>query len=86
MAFLLLHLSEKLSGELSKRAPLFHLLLVAACTNPRNKATEVTEPQNEFASVAMAGAVCLHSRSKFMIAAQLLITIFSYHANWLVQC
>ena len=73
---------EKLSGELSKRAPLFHSLLVAACTNPRSKATE---PQNEFASVAMAGAVCLRSRSKFMIAAQLLITIFLYHANWLVS-
>ena len=73
---------EKLSGELSKRAPLFHSLLVAACSNPRSKATE---PQNEFASVAMAGAVCLRSRSKFMIAAQLLITIFLYHAHWLVS-
>ena len=73
---------EKLSDELTKRAPLFHSLLLAACINPRSKATK---PKNEFAAVAMAGAVCLRNRSKFMIAAQLLITIFLYHANWLVS-
>ncbi len=73
---------EKLSDELTKRAPLFHSLLLAACINPRSKATK---PKNVFAAVAMAGAVCFCNRSKFMIAAQLLITIFLYHANWLVS-
>lgn len=38
-----------------------------------------------FGAVAMAAAVCLRNRSKYMITAELLLTIFLYHSNWLVR-
>ena len=79
---MLLFTLEKFSSELKERAPLFHSLLAAASFNPRSRAKT---PQNEFVAVAMAGAVCLKNRSKYLIAAQLLITIFLYHSSWLVS-
>ena len=75
---------EKLSGEIRGRAPLFHFLLSAACINPRSKAKKDSESK-DFGSVAMAAAICLRNRSRYMIAVQLLLTIFLYHSNWLVR-
>ena len=74
---------EKFTRELAERAPLFHSLLIAASVNPLSRAKK---PQNEFAAVAMAGAICLRNRSKYLIAVQLLITIFIYHSSFLVSC
>lgn len=79
---MLLFTLEKFSSELEERAPLFHSLLAAASFNPRSRAKT---SQNEFVAVAMAGAVCLKNRSKYLIAVQLLITIFLYHSSWLVS-
>ena len=73
---------EKFSRELVERAPLFHSLLLAASVNPQSRAKT---PHNDFPAVAMAGAVCLRTRSKYLIAVQLLITIFLYHSSWLVS-
>lgn len=75
---------EKFYNELQKRAPLFHSVLSAASVSSRSRSKE---PKYEVihAATAMAAAVCLRSRSKFMIAAQLMITILLYHSNWLVS-
>jgi hypothetical protein len=75
--------TEKLYDELRERAQLFHSVLSAACVSSRSRSKA---PQNEIihAATAMAAAVCLRNRSKFMIAVQLMITIFLYHSNWQV--
>ena len=73
---------EKVDGELKERAPLLHTVLSAACVNPLSRAKS---SQKNFAPLAMAAAICLRHRSKFMIAIQLLITNFLYHSNWLVS-
>ena len=73
---------EKVSRELVERAPLFHSLLLAASVNPQSRAKT---PHDDFPAVATPGAVCLHNRSKYLIAVQLLITIFLYHSSWLVS-
>lgn len=74
---------EKFYDELRERAPLFHSMMSAASVNSRSRSKA---PENEVlhAGTAMAAAVCLRNRSKFMIAVQLVITIFLYHSNWLV--
>ena len=74
---------EKASEEIKERAPLFYSLLSAACINSKSRAKQ--ECTTHFGAVAMAAAVCLRNRSKYMIAAQLLLTIFLYHSNWLVR-
>lgn len=74
---------ENASHEIKERAPLFHLLLSAACINSKSKSKK--ERNTHFGAVAMAAAICLRNRSKYMIAAQLLLTIFLYHSNWLVR-
>ena len=75
---------EKVAVEIKDRAPLFHSLLSAACISSRSRAK--TEAKNShYGAVAMATAICLKNRSRYMIAAQLLITIFLYHSNWLVS-
>ena len=75
---------EKVYGELKVKAPLLHCLLAAASTNRRSRPKH---PQTEVlhAGTVMAAALCLHNRSKFMSAVQLLITIFLSHSNWLVS-
>ncbi|KAJ7389081.1 hypothetical protein OS493_033663 [Desmophyllum pertusum] len=73
---------EKLSDEIKDRAPLFYSLLSAACINSRSRANK-SSGNTDFGAVAMAAAVCLRNRSRYMIAAQLLVTIFMYHSNWL---
>lgn len=75
---------EKVYEELKVKAPLLHCLLAAASTNRRSRSKA---PQTEVlhAGTAMAAAICLRNRSKFMSAVQLLITIFLYHSNWLVS-
>ena len=67
---------EKVYEELKLKAPLLHCLLAAASTNKRSRSKA---PQTEVlhAGTAMAAAICLRNRSKFMSAVQLLITIFS---------
>lgn len=74
--------SGKLSGELAERAPTFHSVLVAASANLKSQAKE---PTNEFAEVAIAGDVCLCNRSRYMIAAQLLVTTFCYYTSWVMS-
>ena len=74
---------EKVSDEIKERAPLLHSVLSAASINSRSKATK--EPSH-FAAIAMAAAVCLKNRSRYMTAVQLLVTIFLYHSNWMVGC
>ena len=75
---------ENVYDELKVKAPLFHCLLAAASTNRRSRSKA---PQTEVlhAGTAMAAAICLCKRSKFMSAVQLLITIFLYHSNRLVS-
>ena len=74
---------EKLVGEVKERAPLFHSLLSAASINSKSRATHPSRVN--FGAVGKATAVCLKSRSKFMIAVQLLVTTFLYHSNWMVS-
>ena len=63
---------EKVSDEIKERAPLFHSVLSAASINSRSRATKEI---SHFGPIAMAAAVCLNSRSKYMTAVQLLVTI-----------
>jgi hypothetical protein len=74
---------EKFYDELKEKSPLFHAVLSAGSANSRSRSKE---PQVEVfhAGTAMAAAVCLRNRSKYMIAVQLMVTIFLYHSNWLV--
>ena len=51
--------------------------------NSKSRAKQ--ECTTHLGAVAMAATVCLRNRSKYMIAAQLLLTIFLYHSNWLVR-
>ncbi len=74
---------EKVSDEIKERAPLFHSVLSAASINSRSRATKEI---SHFGPIAMAAAVCLKSRSKYMTAVQLLVTMFLYHSNWTVGC
>ena len=60
---------EKASEEIKERAPLFYSLLLVACINSKSRAKQ--ECTTHFGAVAMAAAVCLQNRSKYMIAAQL---------------
>ena len=60
---------EKASEEIKERAPLFYSLLLVACINSKSRAKQ--ECTTNFGAVAMAAAVCLRNRSKYMIAAQL---------------
>ena len=75
---------EKLAMEIQERAPLFHSILSADAINRKSKAKNPS-PQAEFGAIGMAAAICLHNRSQYMIAVQLLITDFLYHSNWLVS-
>jgi len=75
---------EKLTVEIQERPLLFHSILSAAAVDRRSKAKNPS-PQAEFGAIGMAAAVCLHHRSQYMIAVQLLITDFLYHSNWLVS-
>ena len=69
---------EKVSDEIKERAPLLHSALSAASINRSSRET------SHFGAIAMAAAVCLKNRSRYMIAVQLLVTIFLYHSNWMV--
>ena len=66
---------KKVYEGLKVKAPLLHCLLAAASTNRRSRSKA---PQTEVLHVgtAMAAAICLHNRYKFMSAVLLLITIF----------
>ena len=55
---------EKLHDEIKERAPFFHSCLSTASINRRTKATSTININ--FASVAMAAAVCLKNRSRYM--------------------
>ncbi|CAB4040514.1 Hypothetical predicted protein [Paramuricea clavata] len=56
---------EKVSDEIKERAPIFHSVLSAASINSRSKATK---EKSHFGPTAMAAAVCLKSRSRYMTA------------------
>ena len=74
---------EKLSSEVKERAPLFHSILSVACINSKSRASQ---PSNiDFGAIAMASAVCLRNRSRYMIVMQLLITTILYHSYWMVS-
>lgn len=77
---------KAINKELKERAPLTFSVLVAASVNTRSRSKQNTRTGDDFWSpaVAMAAAVCLKNRSKYMNALQLLITIFSYHSGWQV--
>ena len=75
---------EQLTDEIKDGAPLFYSVLSAAAINRRSKAKKPS-PQAEVGAIGMAAAVCLRNRSQYMIAVQLLITVFLYHSNWLVS-
>jgi hypothetical protein len=74
---------EKVSDEIKERAPIFHSVLSAASINSRSKATK---EKSHFGPIAMAAAVCLKSRSRYMTVVQLPVTVFLYHSNWMVGC
>ena len=75
---------EKVYKELKVKVPLFHCFLAAASTKRRSQ-SKAPETEVLHAGTTTAAAICLHNRSKFMSAVQLLITIFLYHSNWLVS-
>ena len=75
---------EQLTEEIKDRAPIFYSVLSAAAINRKSKAKNPS-PQAEVGAIGMAAAVCLRNRSQYMIAVQLLITVFLYHSNWLVS-
>ena len=73
---------EKVSAEIKDRAPFLHSVLSSACINPRSQAAKKT---SNFGAIAMAAAICLKNRSRYMTSVQLLITVFLYHSNWMVS-
>ena len=75
---------EQLTEEIKDRAPIFYSVLSAAAINRKSKAKNPS-PQAEVGAIGMAAAVCLRNRSQYIIAVQLLITVFLYHSNWLVS-
>lgn len=75
---------EKVSQEMKERSPIFYSFLEASCTNSRSVRRSY-EPKNYLAAIGMAGAVCLRSRCKEMIAVQLAIMTVLYHSNWMVS-
>ena len=68
---------KKVAVENKDRAPLFHSLLSAACISSRSR--DKKDSQNShYGAVAVAAAICLKNRSRYMTAVQLLITVFLY--------
>ena len=72
---------ENVSSEIKERAPLFHSVLSTFAINPHSRATYM---KPHFGPIAMAAAILLKNRSRYMTAIQLLVTIFLYHSNWMV--
>ena len=73
---------ENVAKELKERAPLFHSILSTASTNIRIKSRPA---EGNYPAVAMATSVCLRSRTRDMLATQLMITTFLYHSGWMVR-
>ena len=75
-----------INKELKERAPLTFSVLVADSVNTRSRSKQNTGARDGFWSpaVAMAAAVSLKNRSKYVNDLQLLITIFNYNSGWQV--
>ena len=73
---------ENVSSEIKEQAPLFHSVLSRVAINPHSRAADT---KSYFGPIAMAAAILLKNRSRYMTAIQLLITIFLYHSNWMVS-
>ena len=73
---------DNVATEIKNRAPMFHSVLLAASVNSKSKSSSTTPSTG---AIAMAAAICLKNRSRYMIAAQLMVTIFIYHANFMVS-
>ena len=69
---------ENVSSEIKERAPLLHSVLSTFAINPHSRATYM---KPHFGPIAMAAAILLKNRSRYMTAIQLLVTIFLYHSN-----
>ena len=69
---------EKLSKELEDKAPLFQLVLKAASLRTQDTSTRAIQ------SIGVAAAVCLKSRSKNMIALQLILAIINNLSGFMV--
>ena len=69
---------EKFNDKLSSKAPFLHAVLWVSSVNRRKDSVWQQ-------SVGMAAAVLLRNRSQYMNGVQLLLSIFSYHSNWMVS-
>ena len=69
---------EKLSKELEDKAPLFQLVLKAASLRTQDTSNRAIQ------SIGVAAAVCLKSRSKNMIALQLILAIINNLSGFMV--
>ena len=70
---------DKFNEELSSKAPFLHAILLVGCVNGRRKNCAWKQ------ALGMAAAICLRNRSHYMNGAQLLLSIFGYHSNWMVR-
>ena len=79
--------SKKEPSSLRKtnKESMLYFTMEKASEEINSKSRAKQECTTHFGAVAMAATVCLRNRSKYMIAAQLLLTIFLYHSNWLVR-
>lgn len=73
---------DSISLELKDRAPLIHSTLSTIAINRNSRASS---DKKHVGPIAMAVAILLKNRSRYMTALQLLVTIFLYHSNWMVS-
>ena len=76
---------EPSSLQKTNKESMLYFTVEKASEEINSKSRAKQECTTHFRAVAMAATVCLRNRSKYMIAAQLLLTIFLYHSNWLVR-
>lgn len=76
---------EPSSLQKTNKESMLYFTMEKASEEINSKSRAKQECTTHFGAVAMAAAVCLRNRSKYMITAELLLTIFLDHSNWLVR-
>ena len=76
---------EPSSLQKTNKESMLYFTMEKASEEINSKSRAKQECTTHFGAVAMAAAVCLRNRSKYMNTAELLLTIFLYHSNWLVR-
>ena len=73
---------DSISVEIEDQAPIIHSTLSTIAINRNSRATS---EKKHVGPIAMAAAILLKNRSRYMTALQLLVTIFIHHSNWMVS-